>query len=135
MKPAFESQMLLVPPNWKHRKLAGNRPATSSAKLTWIATLASLVAAAPPARAIAVLGLERSIVVYARRPSIVPIEHEFGPSGKNSESFGNEYWPCAQMPYWPPCCSGATPLQFAQLEPELTLAALTVGDAFRTLFS
>jgi hypothetical protein len=36
-----------------------------------------------------VLGLERSIVVYARRPSIVPIEHEFGPSEIHIESFGN----------------------------------------------
>src|SRR6195952_1380659 len=103
MKPAFESQMLLVPPNWKHMKLAGNGPATSSAKLTWMATLASLVAAAPPARATDVLGFERSIVVYARRPSIVPIEHEFGPSGKNAESLAREYSPCAQMPYWAPC--------------------------------
>jgi hypothetical protein len=34
--------------------------------------------------------LERSIVVYARLPIMVPIEHEFGPSGKKSESFGNE---------------------------------------------
>ena len=88
MKPAFESQMLLVPPNWKHMKLAGNGPATSSAKLTWMATLASFVAAAPPASATDVLGFERSIVVYARRPSIVPIEHEFGPSEIHIESFG-----------------------------------------------
>ena len=63
MKPAFLSQMFFAPPNWKHMKLAGNGPATSSAKLTWIATFASLVAAAPPATAIAVAGLERSIVV------------------------------------------------------------------------
>ena len=63
MKPALESQMLSLPPYWKHRKLAGNGPATSSAKPTWIATLASLVAAAPPASAIDVLGFERSIVV------------------------------------------------------------------------
>ena len=90
MKPAFESQMLLVPPNWKHMKLAGNGPATSSAKPTWIATLASLVYCLPPASAIDVAGLERSIVVCARRPSCVPIEHEFGPSGKNSESLGND---------------------------------------------
>ena len=63
MKPALASQMLFVPPNWKHMKLAGNGPATSSAKLTWIGSFASLVAAAPPATAIAVVGLERSIVV------------------------------------------------------------------------
>ena len=59
--------------------------------------------AAPPASWSAAVGLERSIVVYARRPSVVPIEHEFGPSEIHSESFGNVYWPCAQMPYWPPC--------------------------------
>ena len=75
------------------------------------------------------------MVVYARRPSIVPIEHEFGPSGMNSESFGSEYWPCAQMPYWPPCCRFATPLQLAQLEPELAFGAFTFGDALRVLFS
>ena len=90
MKPAFESQMLLAPPNWKHMKLAGNGPATSSVKPTWIATLASFVYSWPPATAIDVAGLERSIVVWARRPSWVPIEHEFGPSGKNSESFGSD---------------------------------------------
>jgi hypothetical protein len=90
MKPPSLSQMLLSPPNWKHMKLAGNGPATSSLKSTFTATFGSLVAAAPPATAIAVLGFERSIVVDARRPSIVPIEHEFGPSGKNSESAGNE---------------------------------------------
>jgi hypothetical protein len=84
------SQIASAPPNWKHIKLAGNGPATSSAKPTWIAIRASLVVAAPPARAIDVLGLERSIVVWARRPSCVPIEHEFGPSGKNSESLGSE---------------------------------------------
>ena len=75
-------------------------------------------------------------MVCARRPSIVPIEHEFAPSGKNSESFGSEYWPCAQMPYWPPCWSGATPLQLAQSEPELALGRLTVGDeGLSVLFS
>src|SRR5215217_5059011 len=35
MKPAFLSQMFVVPPNWKHMKLAGNGPATSSANPTW----------------------------------------------------------------------------------------------------
>ena len=79
--------------------------------------------------------MDRSIVVYARRPSMVPIEHEFGPSEKNSESFGSEYCPWAQTPYWPPCCSVATPLQFAQPVPELTPARLTTGDAFSVLFS
>ena len=90
MKPAPASQMFASPPNWKQRKLAGNGPATSSEKPTWIGIFASLVAAAPLASAIAALGFERSIVVYARRPSVVPIEHEFGPSGKYSESAGSE---------------------------------------------
>jgi hypothetical protein len=69
------------PPNWKQRKFAGNGPATSSEKSTFSATLASLVYCAPPPSVIAAVGLERSIVVYARRPSSVPFEHEFGPSG------------------------------------------------------
>ena len=63
MKPAFVSQMLLSPPNWKHMKLAGNGPATSSLKSTLTAIFGSLVATAPPATAIAVFGFERSIVV------------------------------------------------------------------------
>ena len=63
MKPAFASQMFVVPPNWKHRKLAGNGPATSSEKPTWIGSFASFVAAAPPATAIEAFGFERSIVV------------------------------------------------------------------------
>ena len=63
MKPALASQMFGVPPYWKHMKLAGNGPATSSVKLTWIAIFASLVAATPPATATAVFGFERSIVV------------------------------------------------------------------------
>jgi hypothetical protein len=82
--------MFVVPPNWKHMKLAGNGPATSSEKPTWIAIFGSFVAAAPPASATEAFGFERSIVVEARRLSCVPIVHEFGPSGKNSESFGNE---------------------------------------------
>ena len=113
MKPALESQMSFVPPNWKHMKLAGNGPATSSENPTWIPTLASLVNCLRPARAIDVAGLERSIVVWARRPSCVPIEHEVGPSGKNSESLGSEKKPWAQMPYWPPCWSVLTPDQLA----------------------
>src|SRR3954471_1001815 len=100
------------PPTWKQRKFAGNGPATSSENAIPTGTFVSVTYGAPPASWSAAVGLERSIVVYARRPSTVPIEQEFGPSGKKSESFGNEYWPCAQMPY-----SGATPLQFAQLEP------------------
>src|SRR3954471_8721480 len=107
------------PPTWKQRKFAGKGPATSSAKSIRTGTLASRTNAAPPASWRAAVGFERSIVVYARRPSIVPIEHELGPSEMNSESFGNEYWPWAQIPYWPPCWSVATPLQFAQLEPAL----------------
>ena len=94
---------LALPPTWKQMKLAGNGPATSSAKSTFSATFVFLVNAAPLASWSAAVGLERSIVVYARRPSWVPIEHEFGPSEIHSESFGNVYWPCAQMPYWPPC--------------------------------
>jgi hypothetical protein len=97
--------------------------------------LVSFTNPAPPASCRAAVGFERSIVVYARRPSMVPIEHELGPSAKNSESFGNEYWPWPQMPYWPPCCRVATPLQFAQPDPEPALAALTVGDALSVLFS
>jgi len=52
--------------------------------------LASFVYALPPARVIPAEGLERSMVVYARRPSWVPSEHEFGPSVKNRESLGKE---------------------------------------------
>ena len=79
------------PPTWKQRKLAGNGPATSSAKSIRTRTFVSRTYSAPAASAIAAFGLERSIVVYARRPSIVPIEHEFGPSEIHSESFGNQY--------------------------------------------
>ena len=64
MKPALASQMLVVPPNWKHMKLAGNGPATSSAKLTWIGDLRILGrrgAARDGDRPS--LGFERSIVV------------------------------------------------------------------------
>jgi hypothetical protein len=43
--------------------------------------LASLVKSAPPAAVVDVVGLERSIVVWDRLPSMVPVEHEFGPSG------------------------------------------------------
>src|SRR3954447_10466502 len=116
MKPALLSQTPdAPPPAWKQRKFAGNGPATSSEKSTLRGIFASFVALAPPASVMAAVGLERSIVVYARRPSIVPIEHEFGPSGMYRESFGNEYEPCRQMPYWPPCWRGATPLQFAHI--------------------
>ena len=80
-------------------KLAGNGPATSSEKSTRRGILLSLTNAAPAASCRAAVGFERSIVVYARRPSVVPIEHEFGPSEIQSESFGNVYCPCAQMPY------------------------------------
>jgi hypothetical protein len=61
----------------------------------------------------------------------VPIEQEFGPSGSHSESLGNRYEPCAQMPYWPPCWSEATPLQFAHAEPPLVVSC--VGFAVRAL--
>jgi hypothetical protein len=40
------------------------------------------------------------------------------------------YWPCTQIPYWPPCCRFATPLQFAQntpLETPVTVCSLTSG--------
>ena len=91
MKPlALSHRPAGPPPYWKQTKLAGNGPATSSLKSTFRATLASRVYAAPPASVIAAFGLERSIVVCARRPSIVPVEHELGPSGKNRESLGNE---------------------------------------------
>jgi hypothetical protein len=64
---------------------------------------ASFVVAAPPAASIAAEGLLRSMIVYDRRPSWVPIEHELGPSGIHRESFGNVYSPWTQIPYWPPC--------------------------------
>ena len=62
-------------------KFAGNGPATSSWKASERGMLASLVNSAPPAAVADVVGLERSIVVWDRLPSIVPTEHEFGPSG------------------------------------------------------
>ncbi len=82
MKPLRASHRPLgPPPNWKHAKFAGNGPATSSEKSTFSATWAVFVYCAPLPSVIAAVGLERSIVVYARRPIIVPVEHEFGPSG------------------------------------------------------
>src|SRR4029078_8935163 len=100
---------LALPPTWKQMKLAGKGPATSSAKSTFNGTFVVLMNAAPLASWSAALGLERSIVVYARRPSIVPIEHEFGPSEIHSEAVGDVYWPCAQTPYWPPLVRLAAP--------------------------
>src|SRR3954462_8406514 len=136
MLPAALSQTPAgPPPTWKQRKLAGNGPATSSAKSIRTGTLASRTNTAPPASWRAAVGFERSIVVYARRPSIVPIEHELGPSGKKRESLGSEYWPCAQIPYCAPCWSVATPLQLAHADPELTFGWLTVGELRRVLFS
>src|SRR5262245_58328896 len=96
-------------------KLAGKGPATSSAKSIFSATFEVRADAARRASGSVAVGFERSIVVDARRPSVVPIEHEFGPSEIHSESFGNVYWPCAQMPYWPPCWSVLTPDQLAHM--------------------
>ncbi len=125
----------LEPPTWKQRKFAGNGPATSSEKSTFSERFVFLVNATPPASWSAAVGLERSIVVYARRPSVVPIEHEFGPCGNHSESFGNRYWPCAQIPYWPPCCSVFTPDQLAHTFVAPFGAGLCVGLATNALFS
>ena len=132
MSPAFVSHG--PPPTLKHRKFAGNGPATSSEKSTRTGTLPSLTNAAPAASWMAAAGFERSIVVCARRPSCVPIEHEFGPSEIHSESFGNRYWPCAQMPYWPPCWRVATPLQLAQDGAWVHVRRLTMGEMPSVLF-
>jgi hypothetical protein len=78
------------PPDWKQRKFAGNGPATSSEKSTFSPIWALLVYWAPPASVMAAVGLERSIVVWARRPRALPAVHEFQPSGKNSGSLVNE---------------------------------------------
>jgi hypothetical protein len=60
MSPAFVSHER---PTVKHRKFAGNGPATSSEKSTRTGTLASLTKAAPVASWMAAVGFERSIVV------------------------------------------------------------------------
>jgi len=39
------------------------------------------------------------------------------------------------MPYWPPCWSVATPLQFAQPDPDPVLDTVTAGEALSVLFS
>src|SRR3954469_2406772 len=123
------------PPTWKQRKLGGNGPGTSSAKSIRTGTLASRTNTAPPASWRAAVGFERSIVVYARRPSIVAIEHALGPSGEKGGALGRGDWARAQMPYCAPCWSVATPLQLAHAEPELTFGWLTVGELRRVLFS
>ena len=89
----------------------------------------------PPASCIAAVGFERSIVVDARRPSVMPIAHEFGPFEIHSGSFGNRNWPCAQMPYWAPCCSVLTPDQLAHMFVAPFGAGLCVGLATNALFS
>ena len=82
-----------------HMKFAGLGLDTSSWKPIDSGIVCCLVNPAPLARATEMFGLDRSIVVCARLPWFVPFEHEFGPSGKNRLSLGNDISPVTQIAY------------------------------------
>ena len=105
--------MLFVPPNWKHMKLAGNGPATSSAKLTWIGDLR-------------VLGRRGAARDGDRRRRLRAVDRRVGAAaelrahrarvravGDPQAVVRERVRPWAQTPYWPPCCRLLTPDQLA----------------------